>query len=434
MNGCSSARNGVYEDLPMPKYDLLSHTAVRWNDPDARYAPLLRDGGITAVVSPPDESFTRACADAGVSVIPESDVKSVSLDDAAKAQSGVIKAGVWPGVHRPDPQTASATRSLWLDQNCSFVQYSRTMFPQLQPVLGYLPDRDAGVTPERLVPYDSHELALTEAWVSGGNYLIALEPRFREGLLKGASDALTAWRNLGRTARWLRANESLFRQAPLPLVKVLIDSAFMSQEVAHLMFRQSVSPCLVRSDQPPAPEPSRCLALAAVSIEPPSAAARKQILANAEAGTTVIVEGELDKAWWRTPGLKHQRTDAEREFYVLGKGQVVAYKKEVEDPGSFALDMIDIVTQKRRPARVWNCNAGLAIASSGPRGRGAVLNVINYSRPQDLPVLASIQGVYQRATLIQPEADARPLTVARRGTASEVSIPFIGRVATVVFE
>jgi hypothetical protein len=418
----------------MSKPDLLSHIAVRWNDPDPKHAPLLGEGGITAVISPSDDSFTRACTDAGIKVIPQSDIAAVSIDDAAKAQSGVIKAGVWPGVHRPDPQTASATRSLWLDQNCSFVQYSRTMFPQLQPVLGYLPDKDAGVTPERLVPYDSHELALAEAWVSGGNYLIALEPRFREGLLKGAQDALTAWRSLGRTARWLRANETLFRQKPLPLVKVLVDSGFMSQEVAHLMFRQSVSPCLIPADQPPAPDPSRCLALAAVSIEPPPEAARKQILANAAAGSAVIVEGEPDKAWWRTPGLKHVRSDAEREFYSLGKGQVVAYKKEVEDPGSFALDVIDIVTQKRRPARLWNCNAGIAIASLAPGGRGAVLNAVNYSRPQDLPVLARVQGNYERATLLQPEAEKRSLEVHRRGTASEVSIPFVGRVGTVVFE
>ena len=46
------------------------------------------------------------------------------------------------------------------------------------------------------------------------------------------------------------------------------------------------------------------------------------------------------------------RSDAERNYYSLGKGQVVAYKEDVEDPGMLALDVIDILTQKRRPARI----------------------------------------------------------------------------------
>ena len=417
--------------------ELLNHVAARWLDPDPKHVPLLTEGGITAVVCAPNDAFARACADAKIVVMAESSVASVSLDDAQKAPAAglsVIKDGLWPGVHRPDPQTASATRSLWLDQNCSVVHYARTIQPRLAPVLGYLPDKEAGVTPERLVPYDSHELALTEAWAAGGNYLISLEPRFRKGLLDGEASALTAWRNLGKTARWLRTNKEVFRQPPLPIVKVLVDGGFMSREVAHLMFRQSVSPCLVRSDNPPAPDPARCLVVAAVGIEPPAAPARARILANAEAGSTVVVEGEKGKAWWSVPALKPVREDAERQFFQLGKGQVVAYKKDVEDPGSFALDVIDMVTQKRRPTRIWNCNAGLAMASAGPGQRGAVVTVVNYSRPTDLPVLARIQGAYERATLVEPGSEKRTLSVARRGTASEVAIPTLGRVAAVLFE
>jgi len=58
----------------------------------------------------------------------------------------------------------------------------------------------------------------------------------------------------------------------------------------------------------------------------------------------------------------------------------VAYKEPALDPSDLALDMIDYVTQNRRAARVFNCNS--AVVMAGP----AVLYLVNYGRPQDLPV------------------------------------------------
>ena len=63
-----------------------------------------------------------------------------------------------------------------------------------------------------MVPFETLELALVEAWAAGGNYILALEPRYQDALLRGEERALTAWRSLGRTARWLREHASLFRQ------------------------------------------------------------------------------------------------------------------------------------------------------------------------------------------------------------------------------
>jgi hypothetical protein len=93
--------------------------------------PLPVEGGITAVVAAGGDAFARACEAADIKVFPEAEAPAISPDDAAKADRGVIKAGIWPGVRRFDRETASATRSLWLDQNCSLVQYSRAMFPHL---------------------------------------------------------------------------------------------------------------------------------------------------------------------------------------------------------------------------------------------------------------------------------------------------------------
>ncbi len=99
-------------------------------------------------------------------------------------------------------------------------------------------------------------------------------PRFREALLKGAPEAMAAWRNLGRTARWLRANATLFRQPMLPVVTVLVDASDSSLEIASLCYRHNVSPALVAATDPPSPDPARRQVLVAAGIVTPAGAVR----------------------------------------------------------------------------------------------------------------------------------------------------------------
>ncbi len=420
--------------------DLTREIVVRWSDPDPRHVPLLLEGGVSAVIAAPHEGFEKACRDAGIRVVPEEQVRLLDLSDAGKARPGeitLIKRGLWPGVHSPDPSVAGATQSVWMDQNCYLVGYLRTLYPSQPAVLGYLPDKDAGVQPGRAIRFDTLELALTEAWVSGGNYAMALEPRFRDALMQGAADAVAAWRRLGRTAKWLRANTALFRQPALPLVTLLVDSSDSSLEIANLCCRFNVSPALAAAADPPAPDPKRRLVLVAAGIGTPKNDVRRRILAHAVAGAMVVADEPGERAWWRTDGMKPLRSDPDRVFFSVGKGQLVAYKEPVADPGEFAQDLIDIVGQKRRAARLWNCQAGVALATlapkTGPVTGAAALHVVNYGQPVDLPVLARIQGNFTRATVLCPEAVPLSVKVARRGSASEVAIPRLERVATVVF-
>ncbi len=420
--------------------DITHEIVVRWSDPEPRHVALLREGGVTAVIAPPHQGFEKACVDAGIRSIPAGQVRLLDLRDAGTARAGevaLVKAGLWPGVHRPDPTVAGASRSTWMDQNCYLVNWLRALHPRQPTLLGYLPDKSAGVQPDRVFRFDSLELALAEAFVSGGNYAMALEPRLRDALEKGGTDAVDAWRRLGRTAKWLRANAPLFRQPALPLVTLLVDASDTSIEIANLCYRFNVSPALAAADNPPVPDPRNRLVLVAAGIAAPKGDARRRILAHALAGATVVVEGLEANAWWRTAGMQPRHTDPDREFFAAGRGQVVAYKEPVTDPGEFALDLIDIISQKRRAARLWNCDAGVALATLAPRAGEvtgqAALHIINYGQPVDFPVLARIQGAFTRATVVRPEAAPLAVKVARRGSGSEVAVPRLERVATVVF-
>jgi hypothetical protein len=420
--------------------DLLNQTVIRWRDTDPRHLPLLKAGGITVVVTPPDEAFERACREEGIRTLSAGEIQGLGTGELDRAEPGrpvVLNSGMWPGVHRPDPATASATRALWVDANGFRIAYLRALYPAIPPILGYLPDADAGVSADRVVPFDSLRLALVEAWAAGGNCVLALEPRYREALLREDRQARDAWDQLGRTARWLRENVSLFRQKTVPDVTVLVDREEATFEIANLMYRQNVSPVLEPAANPPQPDPGRRKVVVAAGITAPKPDVAARILAHARAGSILVVDAPAEGAWWKTVGMKALRSQSDRDFYGLGHGQVVAYKEPVVDPGELALDVVDLLSRKRRTTRLWSCPGGIALATEAPksgpvRGRAA-LHVVNYASPVRYPVLARMQGSYAKAQALSPDASPEPLGVAKRGTATEVKLPQLGRLTVVVF-
>ena len=352
---------------------------------------------------------------AGIVPISDAELKNVRLSELP---------GLWPGIRRPPTvagrgdETASASREPWVDANGYQVGYLRALYSDRPPVLGYLPDNLG----DRVVPYDSLELALIEAWVAGGNYILAVEPRYREALLQKEPKAIAAWEQLGKTARWLKENIALFRQPTLPIVTALVEPGAPTAEIANLLYRRNVSPALA-----PVTSPSAGVALVAANLKPPAPELVKRIMAHADAagGIVIVASGQ---PWWRVAGLKQVRSEKDREYYALGKGQVVAYRRPIADPSEFALDVIDIITHKRRAVRIWNAPAVIALATGG-----RLLHLINYGSPIDMDVQARIQGHFTKATLMRPDAAPVSLAPARRGTMTEVQVPALKRLGVVVF-
>jgi hypothetical protein len=147
-------------------------------------------------------------------------------------------------------------------------------------------------------------------------------------------------------------------------------------------------------------------------------------LAHAQAGASVVVNGD----WWQNSSLTKVRSQEDRDFYRLGRGQVVAYQKGIDDPSEFALDVIDILTHPRRAVRLWNAPAVIALAT----GQG-LLHCVNYGSPAGWDIQARILGTFTKATLVRPEAPSLPLKAVRRGATTEVTIPELRRLGVVVF-
>jgi hypothetical protein len=419
--------------------DVLRDVIARWDQPAPAHAALLREAGVTVVVTTTrSEPFDRACRDAGISPVLESefDFRPASKLDQPAAKPVVLSEGLWPGIQgqpargRREVEVASASADPWVDHNGFRVSYLRALYPGRPALVGYKADKESGLGPDRVVPFDTLELALLEARTAGGNYVLSIDPRFRQQLLRGDASARAAWKRVGTAAAWANQHQRLFTAPVFPEITELVENGEETLELANLMIRRNASPLLVNAANPPAPSP-RCLTLVAANLRTPPPPLRKRILAHAEAGASVVVAAAAADPWWESPALKRIRQDEDRDHFSLGKGRIIAYHDGIADPSEFALDVIDITTHRRRPVRIWNAPSAVAVATQ--TAGGAVLQLLNYGSPVDQDIQARIQGRFTKATLLRPEATSLELKTSPRGTTTEVQIPALVRCAVVTF-
>ena len=403
--------------------DLSRQLVARWPSPELTHLPLLRAAGIEALLtpSPAPTAFVQAAASAGIAVETES------------VLAGAVTRGLWPGIRRPGRKVswendlfASASAEPWIDSNSYLVPLERTLSGRAAPVIAYPAAPESGLAVDRSVPFDTLELALIESRLPGGNFILSIDPRYRAALLSGEAKALAAWTSLRRTAAWLRAQSSLFGHAAPPTLTALVEPGTQTAEIANLLYRRNASPRLALATSPPAPDPVRILLIAAASLKTVPGAVWK----HAEAGSLVVI----DEPALILPEWRRTKQEPDRDFFSLGGGFVVVYRRRIADPSEFALDLIDLIGHQRRTSRLWNAQSAVVFSTAGPEPGEALLHVINYGAPQREEVQARLHGRFRQATLLRPES-ASPLRLkpTPRGLATEVFLPNLERVAVIRF-
>ena len=367
---------------------------------------------------------------AGLAVV--ADLRALPLNQIPAADPGgyvAVTNGLWPGVSReptlsgPDVETVSASREPWVDSNAYWIPYLRALYPKAAPVLAYEANSAAGLGPERVVPFDTLVLALAEARVMGGNYILSLDPAFRKALLAGDAKALAAWKQLGVTAKWLAENKALYGVPAPPSMTALVEPGGATAEIANLLFRRNGSPRLIA--EVPERLPAGTVVLVTTSMKAPRGEVAVRILEQATVGGVTVVTDD-PTGWWKSPQLKVVKTQSDRVFYSLGKGMVVAYNRKIVDPSEHALDVIDLVGHPRRAVRIWNANATIPVSSPG------VVHLLNYTG-QGRDTQVRIQGVYKTCAWLRPGMAPVALEAARRGTTTEVFVPEPALVSTLRF-
>ena len=360
----------------------------------------------------------------------------------APAQA-VLRAGQWPGVRSgpslsgEDTEVASASREPWVDANSYLVAYLRGIFSERPAWLGYRPDREAGIARGRAVPYETLELALVEAFAAGGNFVLTMEEAYRTALVAGDPRASAAWRSLGETSRFLRQHADLFRRASRARVAAVAGTLEQSGELLNLMYRRNLCPLVISSEAVPALDPRRFRAVVAANIPPPAGANLSRILDYARAGGLLITAPAAGarRGWWLVPEAAKIRSDPDRDFYALGKGRIIAYHDPIADPSEFALDVIDAAGVRTRDLRLWNAGAVVGLAAEDPGAGKTYVTLINYAGPRDDDFPLRVEGIFQRAAMLEPQAAGpRELKAVKRGSATEITVDRLGRCGLIVLE
>ncbi|MCX6614427.1 MAG: hypothetical protein NTW74_26760 [Acidobacteria bacterium] len=388
----------------------MAQLMVRWKDGAAGHVPLLQTLRPDVVVS---ETAVPEFEKAGLKVVP------------GAALGRVVTDGLWPGIRRGpsrrgrEVEVASASSEPWVDANGYLVAYHRALDSKTPVLLAYEANEKAGVRPDVEIPYGTSELALIEARVGGGNFVVDLPVRYRQGLIAGEAKATEAWKALARTAAWLKQNETVFGRPALPQVMAMVEPGGATREIANLLHRRGASPLLYST----LPSNAKPLALVVAGL--------KQIPSEcfkvAEEGGIVVTDQKA------LPSTTMVREEADRVFCRLGKGTVVAYRRPIVDPSEFAMDVIDLITHRRRATRLWNALSAIPLATEGERPGEALLHVVNYGSPAREEIQAHIQGHFSKATLLSPEKAPVVLKTVRRGPSTEVFLPTLERVAVVRF-
>lgn len=388
----------------------------RWPQPQASHLNLWKQVGVDVILlDQPNSEITSAAVGQGINVLPSSDFPALATD------------GLWPGIRRPasagrDIEVASASREPWIDSNLYLAPFQRALALGEMPLLAYRADAKAGIQSDVQTPFHTLSLALIEARINGGNIILDLPSSFRQALDLQAPAAVEAWNEFGTIAKWLR--QTLFIQPPYPTITVLVEPTLRSREIANLLFRRGASPRLVSASALPNPDPQILVFVAAGLNNVPA-----QVFRHAEiAGSTVVLDSPAPAQ------AKLRKQEADRAFYSLGKGTVVTYNKRIVDPSEFALDVIDLVTHKRRPCRIWNAPSAVGTATVAANSQQAILRVVNYGAPlPDAEIQAHVQGQFSKAELLSPGGQPQQLTTARRGTSTEVFLTKLDRLAVIVF-
>ena len=480
--------------------DPASEVVVSWSAGlETKHVQLLGEGGVTAVVLPwpggaATAEFARACRAAGITPIaqvdPAKDLAEVrkSVESARAAGFGavaleaegalsdekslraflaglkglealvflkpeqadwqvtpaqaVLRAGQWPGsrggpsMRRGDQDIASASREPWVDANSYLIAWLRGRRPERAAWLGYRADEAAGVKKDRVIPYESLEPALVEAYAAGGNVVLSIPERYQAGLAAGEEKALTAWRALGQTARFLKQHADAFRQTGAARVGVAAGTFEQSGEVLNMTYRWNACPVVFSAGAVPPLDQNRFRVVVAANIPPPAGANLKRLLGFAQGGGVLIAAPGAagDPAWWLAPGARKIRSDEDRDVYSVGKGQVIAYREPVQDPSEFALDVIDALGVRTRDLRLWNASSVIGLLHRTP-GQKLSLTLINYGSPRGFEFPVRVEGVFGKATLIAPGGDApRQLKAVKRGTGTEITVDRLGRLALIALE
>lgn len=346
----------------------------------------------------------------------------------------VVKEGLWPGIHPVDTGSAGATEKPWVDANGYLYSYLRGMFRKRAAIAGFKADKDAGLPPERSVRPSTVELAMAEAWATGGNWILSLPPIYQESLLKGDGRALANWKQLGQTLEMLKARQAVYAGGVKSSVAIVAHDWEQAYELLNMSYRYNLFPRVIPEKAIPPLDVQDLKVVAAVGATPDSTG-KAHLVSFARAGGALVLAPEDPQVarWWKGFAPEKPAGGKDQAWSKVGAGRVLTYLDPVLDPAEFALDLIDALGKKPRDLRIWNASAVLGMVHRREGGK-ALLTLINYGGMGRDILMVRIAGLYKSAVMRRAGGAAVPIEIRQRKTMTEFTLQGLEGVALIEFE
>lgn len=347
------------------------------------------------VVDRATEPLMRRAKEAGLDVVSLSNLPA----------SVCLRNGVWPGIRGPGSDApAGPTGIPWVDSNGWLIRLNQTLARDKTIWVAFDPPGNTVLSP------DSYVLALTDAKVYGGQWVISL-------------DSVDTFRQINRALGFFELHAEWRSYQPVAALGVVSDfsgpNEFLGGETLNLLARRHQPYRIFEKARVSRALLGGLKAVLYVDQDPPVPQLRQTLLAFAASGGLLIVPPN-----WSVPDGAQNSAGAHPRYriYKLGGGRIAIAKQEVADPYLLAADSHLILSHRNDLVRIWNADSTNSYYLRSPDGKRAVVEVINYATSPGHLISLRVMERYRQARFLTLDGEA-PMKAIPAGAGTEVHLP-----------
>lgn len=351
-------------------------------------------------------------ADSKLSIV-ELPPRSKMRFDGSSAIAGTYQ-GVWPGIQAEEEGKAHAAPSgaPWINTNSGFLRFVRAV-TDATVWMGYVPPPKTVITTERYLQ------AISDAAMVGARWILAFDEDYAKRFYGRDEKALKEWKRMTDQLGYFESHKEWRSLRPLS------DLAIVQDVDTGALFSGGVLDMIAVKHTPVRPIPSRKLgghvmdgAKMAVNVDPGALTddQKAALRAFARSGGTLL----SGASGWKFPSTTPERI-------TLGE-------EEVKKLDEIWKELNTMTGRRNLGARLFNVSSMLSNLLESPAGKGAVLQLVNYSDYPVENVTVHLLSKFKTARLLAPGAEPKKLEVYEVEEGSGVDIDNIGVTATLVLE
>lgn len=372
-----------------------------------------RAAGFAAVASP----------EAGAGVIPWMPRAKMPRDSAAPVLA--VTESVWPSVKggqedRAAVREAGPTGVPWVDSNGWFIQMARAIAPGKG--VWTVVDPPAKILTLR---GESYALAVADAAVYGGRWVIALDDEFAGALAGGDAAAQGDWKKVAAAVRFFAARPQWSAYRTISRFGVVSDfrgdNEYLSTEALNLIARRHVPYTVLEKSAVRQNSLAGLKTVIYAALEPPEGELRSALTGFAQSGGLLIVPKQ-SAALASGPGTTESH--GRFEVHKSGSGRIAVSTEDEIDPFNLAGDAHILLGRRYDLIRVWNPGAANSHYTAPPDGKSGLLQILSYTRRAADTMSVLINQPWRSARFWTIGAE-QPQTVnlARNADGVEANVP-----------